>query len=64
VFGFAQWVNNLVTFKAACEETYIKEKLWKRNKSPMQIKNMYDNFTGESGPQSGSQQAVVWHASS
>lgn len=56
----AQWVNNLVPFKAACEETYIKEKLWKRHKSPTQIKNMYDNFAGESGP--GPQQAIAWHA--
>lgn len=42
-----QWVNNLVPFKAACEETYIKEKMWKRGRTPYQIKTMYDNFSGK-----------------
>jgi len=41
-----QWVNNLVPFKVACEEIYTKEKMYKRQKTPMQIKLMYDNFTG------------------
>lgn len=44
--GILQWVNNLVPFKAACEDIYIKEKMWKRHKTPMQIKVMYDNFAG------------------
>lgn len=41
-----QWVNNLVPFKVACEEIYTKEKMYKRQKTPMQIKLMYDNFQG------------------
>jgi hypothetical protein len=41
-----QWVNNLVPFKAACEEIYIKQKMYKRHKTPMQIKVMFDNFSG------------------
>lgn len=41
-----QWVNNLVPFKMACEEIYIKEKLYKKHRTPMQIKLMYDNFSG------------------
>lgn len=34
-------------FKAACEEIYVKEKLWKRSRTPMQLKMMYDNFSGD-----------------
>jgi hypothetical protein len=33
-------------FKAACEEIYVKEKMWKRHRTPMQIKLMYDNHPG------------------
>lgn len=44
-----QWVNNLMPFKAACEEIYTKEKMYKRHKTPMQIKLMYDNHPGACG---------------
>jgi serine/threonine-protein kinase ATR len=45
--GILQWVDNLVPFKAACEEILGKEKLYSRHSTPHQIKKMYDSFAGE-----------------
>jgi phosphatidylinositol kinase/protein kinase (PI-3 family) len=45
--GILQWVDNLVPFKAACEEVLAKEKLYSRHQTPHQIKKMYDGFVGE-----------------
>jgi hypothetical protein len=42
----AQWVNNLVPFKIACEEIYVKEKIYRRGSTALQIKKMYDGFNG------------------
>jgi hypothetical protein len=44
--GILQWVDNLVPFKAACEEVLAKEKLYSRHSTPHQIKKMYDGFVG------------------
>eukprot|EP00878_Enallax_costatus_P022474 GHUV01023843.1.p1 GENE.GHUV01023843.1~~GHUV01023843.1.p1 ORF type:complete len:1333 (+),score=447.74 GHUV01023843.1:514-3999(+) len=44
--GILQWVNNLVPFKHACEEVYVKAKIYRRHSTPMQIKKMYDSHSG------------------
>eukprot|EP00775_Hariotina_reticulata_P013107 gene13107-13235_t len=44
--GILQWVNNLVPFKIACEEIYVKEKIYRRGSTALQIKKMYDSFSG------------------
>jgi hypothetical protein len=40
-------MNNLVPFKAVCEEILGKTKLYSRHSTPHQIKKMYDSFAGD-----------------
>uniref|UniRef100_A0A7R9VTK1 Serine/threonine-protein kinase ATR n=1 Tax=Chlamydomonas euryale TaxID=1486919 RepID=A0A7R9VTK1_9CHLO len=42
--GILQWVNNLNAFKAACEEVYIAEGLYKRREFTMSTKKLYDSW--------------------
>lgn len=49
VYDFAlalQWVNNLATFKSACEDVYIAAGKWIPRKSTSVIKQQYDGFSG------------------
>lgn len=43
----------MVPFKSACEEILVKEKLYVKHQTPMQIKKMYDSFAGE--------QVLMWY---
>lgn len=44
--GILQWINNLVPFKGACEDIYTADKMYNKRVTPLNIKKMYDSFSG------------------